>query len=192
MKFQPLTDSGDQEKRKLFWSIVGWKRRYLLRQLAERVENNINLEDYWANKDDLTIAEILIEAIDKFARKRTPLLPDDPIELVAIVVDPSPNSITIWEIISRMTDADWIWVDILTEIADRLNCTIPEEGWDNVKTVADFVTVIKSQPLPSSPAPLAPPVPRKKLKLNWWGIGCLTIWLAMTLLILYFVLTTKN
>ena len=40
-------------------------RRSLLAQLTERVQNNINLEEYWTDKDDLAIAKIVIDAMNE-------------------------------------------------------------------------------------------------------------------------------
>ena len=167
MKFQPLTGS---EKPKSFWGNFRGKRGFLLDQLAERVKNNINFEDYWTDKDDLAIAKIISEVIYGHTRIKIPLLPDDPIELVWFVVDPP-----------ALID-DLLLVEIFMDIEDRCNCAISEVSFEKMKTFADFVAVVKSSPPPS------PPTPREKVKTNWWGVGCFTVWAAVTLLIVYFLM----
>ena len=96
-------------------------------------------------------------------------MPDDPIELVVFVVDPPPVSNLAWE-------------RILMEVEDRRNCSAPEKGLTEMKTVADLVAIIKSAP------EQVPPTPQEKAKFRWRKIGCLTIFGIIAIVILYLMI----
>jgi len=165
MKFiaQPLTNN--PEKVKFFWDRFS-TRQFLRRQLSERVENHISLDEYWTDKDDLAIAKILVEAIYKASRINAPLLPDDPLDLVVTVAQ---------------SEVGMEWADVIMEVEDSRDCSIFEEDMEKFKTVGDFVAVVKS-----APARL-PPSPQEKARIRQNRVGCLIILGIIAILILYFI-----
>ena len=69
------------------------------------------------------------------------------------------------------------------EVEDHRNCSVPEKGLTEMKTVADLVAIIKSAP------ERVPPTPQEKAKARRWNIGCFTVLgIIVTLLVLYFLM----
>ena len=104
-----------------------YAHRFLLRQLAERVENNIKLEDYWTDEDSLTIVKITMEAIYKVSRVKALLLPNDLLDF--------------W---CTMFGDDMETAEILCEVETRCHCSVSEEDFGKCKTFGDLVAFWKS------------------------------------------------
>jgi len=148
----------------------GFGRPLLRRQLAERVEDNINLEDYWMDKDDLAIAKILIEAIyNNVTKEKVVLVPDDPLCHVITATQPwGPDGFE--------------WAGVQMEIEDRCHCLIPGSMDLNTVTVGDFVRAVKSL---TGTAMVYPKKPQGRL-CTWRGILCTIIIVTLVILWLYY------
>ena len=147
----------------------GFGKPLLRRQLAERVENNINLEEYWTDKDDLAIAKILIEAIyNNVTKEKMVLVPDDPLCHVITATQPwGPDGFE--------------WTDVQMEIEDRCHCLMPRDVDWNTATVGDLVTAVK----PLVGTAMVYPKPKPK-----WG-GCI-VWIIVGILGVLFYLWCFN